>query len=94
MESLIAGIPVVAIGPQHGNPWYFENHNLYEIPSFIRNGETGFISDDINELRSYITELFNNDQLASEISQRGRAEAIKHFGKDMIKASWKAYLEK
>jgi glycosyltransferase involved in cell wall biosynthesis len=94
MEAWMVGIPVVAIGSDHGNSKAFINHNLYEVPSFIKNGINGFCSDNIEELRSYIKELLNNDSLAKSISEEGRKEAIVHFGKANIKNQWKEFLEK
>jgi hypothetical protein len=92
IESWMSGIPLVCVGPEHGNANHLRNHDLYEIPSLIQNGVNGFISDDENELVSYIRELMNSDELAEKISVEGRKTAIQHFGKDMIKASWDAYL--
>jgi glycosyltransferase involved in cell wall biosynthesis len=93
MEALMTGIPMVAIGPQHGNASYFPGHPLYEIPDLIENNLNGFISDDINELRAYINLLLTNDDLAKDISIEGRKIAIEHFGKEMIGLAWKEYLD-
>lgn len=94
MEAWMTGIPMVCIGSKHGNADYFPGHDLYEIPHLIKNEETGFISDDVNQLRGYISALLSDPKLAQKVGSAGRAEAIRHFNKDMIKASWKAYLEK
>jgi hypothetical protein len=92
MEAWMTGIPIVAVGPKHGNADYFPGHNLYEIPELIENGVNGFVSDNVQELRSYITSLMTFDSVASSISKVGRASAIHHFGKEMIKESWRAFL--
>ena len=92
MESWMTGIPLVAIGPQHGNPNWISNHNLYEPPSLIQNGVNGFISDNPYELKDYINQLLTNDSLAQSISKAGRESAIKYFGKETIKQQWKEYL--
>jgi glycosyltransferase involved in cell wall biosynthesis len=90
MESLCTGIPLVCIGPEHGN--FFPGHNLYEIPRLIESGVNGFYSDDQEELRSWIRQLMDNHSLAKDISQRGRETAIRHFGKPMIKEAWRHFL--
>lgn len=92
MEAWMTGIPIVAIGQQRGNAEHLYNHNLYEIPYLIQNGENGFVSDDIDELRMYMNQLLKDDSLAKKISINGRNSAIRHFNKDMIAASWKEFL--
>ncbi len=92
MEAWVGGTPIVAIGPKHGNGTSFPGTSLYEVHELITNGVNGFISDDINELRVYIKALLSDSQLAQKISSAGRQEAIRHFGRDMIWASWKAFL--
>ena len=93
MEAWMTGIPVVAIGPKRGNANYFLGHDLYEIPDLIQNHLSGLVSDDLYELRGFISLLMENHQLARIIGEAGRKEAIRHFGKNMIKESWKKYLE-
>jgi hypothetical protein len=92
MEAWMTGIPVVAVGPHWGNARYFPNHDLYEVPDLIENYSTGFIADDIGELRSYVKLLLDNKEVADVVSIAGRAEAIRHFNKDMIKEAWRSYL--
>jgi len=92
IESWMTGIPVVAIGPQWGNASYFANHELYEIADLIENGVTGFCSNSEIELRDYCKALLDDDDLSHQISRAGRAEAIRHFNKDMIGESWKEFL--
>jgi glycosyltransferase involved in cell wall biosynthesis len=92
MESMMSGCPIVAIGPRHGNAHYFPGHNLYEIPDFIQNFVNGFISDDIDELRSYISLLLQNKEIAQQISKETRKTAIQLFGKEKIAKQWKDYL--
>lgn len=93
MESWMTGIPVVAIGPQHGNASYFPGHNLYEVSNLIEHGINGFTSDNKLELQSILKNLMNDSNLATSISVAGRASAIKHFGKDNIKLAWQDFLK-
>lgn len=94
IESWMLGTPVVAIGPQYGNADVWRNHNLYEIQDLIQNGVNGFVADDPALLAGYVRQLLSDEGLARSISAAGRAEAIRHFNKDMIKASWKAFIER
>lgn len=94
IESWMLGTPVVAIGPKHGNADVWRDHDLYEIPDLIQNGVNGFVADDPGTLGGYIRDLLSDEALAKKISTAGRAEAIRHFNKDMIMASWKAFLER
>lgn len=94
IEAWMTGIPVIAIGSEYGNGAAFPNHDLYEIPHLIQDGVTGFVSDSKEELQFYIKTLFENDSLAAAIGKAGRDEAMRHFNKDMIKASWNAFLSK
>ena len=91
MEAWMTGIPIVALGPQLGNPPWLQ-YKLYEVSELLEQGETGFSSDNKYELQSYIKELFNNDSLANKISSQARTKALEIFGKETIKEQWKGYL--
>lgn len=92
MEAWMMGVPIVAIGPHHGNADYLRDHDLYEVHQLIQNEKTGLVSDNIQELQNYIKRLLVDENLANRISKAGRKEAIRHFGKEMVYAAWKAYL--
>jgi hypothetical protein len=94
MEAWMTGIPVVALGPQHGNASYFQGHDLYEVHELIDNHSTGFVSDDAAELQSYIQLLMSNEALARIIGDQGRQAAIRHFSKAVIWPAWQDYLKK
>jgi len=94
MEAWMTGIPIVAVGPKWGNASYFPGHNLYEVDSLITHGSSGMISDDPREMQHFIEVLFTNESLREKIGANGRQEAIKHFGKPMIKAVWDQYLRR
>jgi glycosyltransferase involved in cell wall biosynthesis len=93
IEAFMTGIPMVCIGEQLGNSLHISGGNLYEIGNIIKNGENGYISDNIAELRGYAEELLNNPDLAQKVGKNGRYTAIELFGKDKIKAQWRAFLE-
>lgn len=93
MEALMTGIPVVALGTKLVEEVVPPSDRIhyYEIPNFIRNGENGFISDDIGELRGYIHQLIEDEKLAQRISEEGRKTAIELFDNNKIKEEWREF---
>lgn len=93
IEAMMTGIPIVAVGPEHGNALdIFPNQTSYEIPGFIQNGVNGFISDNPAELKSYIDQLLHDHSKAKAVSLFGRQTAIDLFGKAKIKEEWREFL--
>tara|TARA_Y100000310_G_scaffold241139_1_gene245054 strand:- start:9397 stop:10422 length:1026 start_codon:yes stop_codon:yes gene_type:complete len=92
MEAWMTGIPIVAIGSDKGNAGYFPGHDLYEIPSLIENGVTGFVSNSHEELSNYIKTLLGDREYAQKISDAARDRAIEIFGRGSIAAQWSEYL--
>jgi hypothetical protein len=90
IEAFMTGIPIVALGPKHGNSLKLGGE-LYEIPDIIQDGVNGFISDDINELREKVQYLIDEVRHARRIGDMGRARAIELFGKERIKNLWREY---
>lgn len=90
IEAMMTGIPIVSIGKKLFTNIY--NQDTFEVPDLIRNGETGFVSDDIDELRSYIKLLLEDDKLAHDISKKARMAAIGYFGKAEVAQQWKNFL--
>ena len=93
IEATMTGMPPVCVGKNLGNAKYFPGHELYEIPYIVENGVTGFVTDNISEMQTYIKMLLNDHKFAQEISKNVRAQAIELFGKEKIAAQWKAYIE-
>lgn len=92
IEAMMAGVPIVAVGPKLGNGDMFPDQHTYEIPSIIQDGISGFVSDDINELRERVNSLLNDRRAAQTVSAFGRSRAIELFGKAKIKAEWAEFL--
>jgi hypothetical protein len=92
MEAFMTGIPMVCIGPSHGNSLKIAG-SLYEVGDLIDHGVNGFVSDNADELRGHCRSLLENKDLAENISVRARRKAIDLFGKDGIKKQWKEFLE-
>jgi len=95
IEAMMTGVPIVAVGPIHGNSLeMFPHQETYEIPAIIQNGLNGYALDDPDQLKSAIKRLLDDEDKAAAISAFGRDTAIKLFGKAKIKAEWRDYLEK
>lgn len=95
MEAMMTGIPVIAIGAKIAQEsTYYPKIDFYEIPSIIKNGVNGFVSDSINDMRSYVDMLLANETLAQNISKAGRETAIEFWGKEKIANQWKSFLDK
>lgn len=94
-EAMMTGIPVVAIGKTLAESVVPEADRIdyYELPDIIKNGENGFISDNINELRSYVDQLMQDEQLAKRISQEGRKTAIRLWNYEKISGEWNGFLK-
>ena len=93
-EAWLTGIPVVAIGKGLADYGSFGLPTLeIEVPSFIENGVNGFTSDSIDELRTYVSQLLDDQDLAKRIGEEGRKSAIKLFGKEQIKHQWKQFFD-
>lgn len=93
MEAWMTGMPIVALGPQHGNARYFQGHDLYEVHELIKNGYDGFVSDDIGELQKSVNMLLQDKQLAEAISTNARQSAIALFGQETITQAWEEFLQ-
>ena len=91
IEAMMTGVPVIALGPKHGNSLNPETQ-LYEIPDIIQSGVNGFMSDDIGEIRKWVQLLLDDVKLARRIGDMGRQRAIELFGRDVIKQRWQEYL--
>lgn len=92
IEALSTGIPMVSIGPKLGSR--DPNNPTFLAHKFIEQGESGFWSDNENELKDYIRMLMNDSNLRRKVSQGGRASAIKNFSFESNQKKWKEILEK
>lgn len=92
IEAMMTGIPVIALGPKHGNSLNPKT-DLYEIPDIITTGVNGFVSDDIKEIRKWVQLLLNDLKLARRIGEMGRQRAIELFGREVIKLKWQEFLK-
>ena len=93
IEAMMTGTPIVSVGHRHGNSSIFQQRT-FEIPEIIRNTNNGFVSDNLEDLRSYLKQLLTDYDMAKAISQNARRTAIELFGKKAIKEQWRVYLAK
>jgi len=94
-EAMMTGIPCVCIGQKMAEEVVGreDQWNYYEIPSIIKNGENGFFSDDLDELRGYVSNLMNDDALARKIGDAGRQTAIELWDRKKIIKQWEEFLK-
>ena len=58
------------------------------IPSIIKNGENGFLSNDTNELRGYCIELLKNKDLREKLGANARETIKQRFGLERFTREW------
>jgi glycosyltransferase involved in cell wall biosynthesis len=90
IEALMAGIPVVTIGPILGNA---PGRSSYEASSLITNGVNGFYSDKPDELKIMLNTLILDQNLGKKIGEEGRKLALLHFSKEKIKNQWSNFFK-
>ena len=94
-EAMMTGIPVAALGRKLAEDIQIapeDKYHYYEIPEII-NGENGFISDNIDDLRGFVEKLLDDENLAKMIGARGRETAQRLWGKLIVKQLWKEFFE-
>jgi len=93
IDAFMVGIPIVSISHKLAQAVPgTEPLDFFEVPDLIEHGVDGFVGDDMNELRSYISQLMSNYELAKKISERARSKAIHIFGKQNIIGEWSKFL--
>lgn len=93
IEAMMTGIPMVCVGQ---DIWKHKDHprlQVYEVPHIIRQGDTGYCSNDPEALKNFVTRLMENRELAETMSTKAREDAIRLFGKEAIAPLWQQFLE-
>ena len=75
LEAMSTGMPVISAS----NP---------TISSLIKNGENGFVADDVNEIAKYIDLLLKDDELCAKIGMNARETVLNKFSIDQSSLSW------
>jgi hypothetical protein len=91
IEAWMTGIPVVAIGQRLFCQANASLSGLYEIPQLIEHEVNGFVSDDVDELRSCLQCLLTHEDYAREVSQAGRDAARRFFDKATVLEQWRCF---
>lgn len=89
IEAFMTGIPIVAIGRQLAN---IDVIDTYEVDTIIENGVSGYVGNNISELRQYVKMLMEDKEACKRIGAGGRKRAIELFGKNTIKQQWYDFL--
>lgn len=92
IEALSTGCPMVITGPIISSLKGYENN--YEAHKYIKNGVSGFFSDDVRESQEYIRYLLNNPAQARLIGENGRRTAIQNFSLERATDDWANLLKK
>ena len=58
------------------------------IPEVIEHGVNGFMSNDINELKQYVVDLLNDEDLARQMGEAARETVVKRFSVDKFASKW------
>ncbi|QBD78333.1 glycosyltransferase [Ktedonosporobacter rubrisoli] len=77
IEAMTLGMPVVALATT-------------ELPMVIENGESGYISCDVNALIEHMQRLLADPQEARRLGARAQAIARERFGLERFKRDWNA----
>lgn len=80
-EMLSTGMPVVTYGPKICGP-------TFRAHQYIEEGNAGFYSDNLNELRDFIKSLLNNHNLSQSFSENARSVALKLFSEKAVSTKW------
>jgi hypothetical protein len=93
VEAMMTGIPIVSVGDE---TWRHKDHprvKLFEVPHILRQGDEGFVFDNVDALKSAIQRLFDDHDYAKEISAKAREKAIRLFGKENVAPQWQSFME-
>lgn len=93
VEAMMTGIPIVSVGDGY---WCHKDHRelkIFDVPHIIRQGDEGFVYDNVEDMRTIIAKLFEDYEYAKTISGKAREKAIRLFGRDTIAPLWKSFIE-
>lgn len=75
VEAMMIGMPIVGLAAT-------------ELPTVIRNGDSGFVHNDFAQLRAAMRELLRDADLARAWGEGARKTALERFGIDRFVADW------
>lgn len=84
-EAMLAGVPLVAVGPRLGNGPMFPGQSTYEGHHLAG---LDWSSDDPARLRKLLGTLLTDLQTAQKRSEEVRARGVEFFSADTVKPQW------
>ena len=64
------------------------------IPEIIENGVNGFISNDETELKQYLVDLLNDEDLAKKLGNEARKTIVENFSQEKFVLRWDSLFHK
>jgi glycosyltransferase involved in cell wall biosynthesis len=58
------------------------------IPEIVENGVNGFISNDEEELKQYLVDLLNDEELAKKLGENARKTIVENFSQEEFIRKW------
>lgn len=92
VEAFCSGIPTIVFGKKLGNCLLREYPcwtDTYEADEIVEHGKTGFIANNLQDVKDFSCLLFNDKQLAQTISDNAREKAKTLFSRSVAKQQWK-----
>jgi len=80
MEAMASGMPVVTT-------------DFADWKEYIQNGISGFISNDVTEMRDYIDQLMKNIEYAKYVGLNGRKIIYEHFNIGIYRDKWDSLIK-
>ena len=63
------------------------------IPEIIKNGENGFITNDPNEMKEYLVQLLNDEDMAKEMGKKARQTIVEKYSAEKFVNKWNRVLD-
>ena len=63
------------------------------IPEVIKHGENGFITNDPREMKEYLVQLLNDEDLSKEMGEKARESIVSRYSADKFVTKWNKFLD-
>ena len=58
------------------------------IPEVIENGVNGFITNNVGEMKQYLVDLLNDEDMAKEIGENARKTIVEKYSSEQFVKNW------